>query len=64
MGEELNKIDEKVQVCLLDYRPAFRRPELRRPEYEEMVNVWNLLTGTGLKTIICWTARGHIGPVL
>lgn len=64
MGEKINKIDEKVQVCVLDYRPAFRRTELRRPEYEEMVNVWNLLTGTGLKTVICQTARGHIGPML
>ncbi len=32
--------------------------------YEEMVNVWNVLTGTGLKTVICQTAKGHIGPVL
>lgn len=64
MGEKINEIDEKVQVCVLDYRPAFRRTELRRPEYEEMVNVWNLLKGTGLKTVICQTARGHIGPVL
>jgi pyruvate formate lyase activating enzyme len=64
MGEKINKIDEKVQVCVLDYRPAFRRSNIQRPEYEEMVNVWNLLTGTGLKTVICQTARGHIGPVL
>lgn len=64
MGEKINNIDEKVQVCVLDYRPAFRRRDLQRPEYEEMVNVWNLLTGTGLKTVICQTAGGHIGPVL
>jgi pyruvate formate lyase activating enzyme len=64
MGEKINEIDEKVQVCVLDYRPAFRRTDLSRPEYEEMVNVWNLLIGTGLKTVICQTARGHIGPVL
>lgn len=64
MGEKINEIDDRVQVCVLDYRPAFRRTELRRPEYEEMVNVWNLLTGTGVKNVICQTARGHIGPVL
>ena len=64
MGEKINEIDEKVQVCVLDYRPAFRRTDLCRPEYEEMVNVWNLLTGNGLKTVICQTARGHIGPVM
>ncbi len=64
MGKKINEIDEKVQVCVLDYRPAFRRTDLCRPEYEEMVNVWNLLTGTGLKTVICQTARGHIGPVI
>lgn len=64
MGDKINKIDEKVQVCVLDYRPAFRRTDLSRPEYEEMVNVWNLLAGTGLKTVICQTAKGHIGPVI
>jgi pyruvate formate lyase activating enzyme len=53
-----------LQVCVLDYRPAFRRLDILRPEYEEMVNVWKILSGTGLKTIICQTAKGHIGPEL
>lgn len=64
MGEKIRKIDENVQVCVLDYRPAFRRSYIQRPEYEEMINVWKILSGTGLKTIICQTARGHIGPEL
>ena len=55
---------DSVQVCVLDYRPAFRRTDLLRPEYEEMVSVWKLLIGTGLKTVICQTAKGHIGPAL
>ncbi|MFH1322564.1 MAG: radical SAM protein [Methanobacteriota archaeon] len=64
MGERIRKIDELVQVCVLDYRPAFRRSDIQRPEYEEMVNVWKILSGTGLKTVICQTIRGHIGPEL
>jgi pyruvate formate lyase activating enzyme len=64
MGEKIRKINEQVQVCVLDYRPAFRRMYIRRPEYEEMVNVWKILNGTGLKTVICQTVKGHIGPEL
>ncbi len=62
MGEKIREIDEKVQVCVLDYRPAFRRMDIRMPEYEEMVNVLKILNGTGLKTVICQTTKGHIGP--
>ena len=64
MGEKIRKIDENLQVCVLDYRPAFRRLDILRPEYEEMINVWKNLMGTGLKTVICQTAKGHIGPEL
>jgi len=64
MGEKIRKINEQVQVCVLDYRPAFRRMHIRRPEYEEMVNVWKILNGTGLKTVICQTIKGQIGPEL
>jgi pyruvate formate lyase activating enzyme len=64
MGERIRGADEEVQVCVLDYRPAFRRMQMQRPEYEEMVDVWKILTGTGLKTVICQTVKGHIGPVL
>ncbi|HMB45854.1 MAG TPA: radical SAM protein, partial [Candidatus Methanoperedens sp.] len=64
MGDKIRKIDENMQVCVLDYRPVFRRSYLQRPEYEEMVNVWKNLSGTGLKTVICQTVKGHIGPEL
>jgi len=40
---------------------AFRRSDIKRPEYDEMVNVWRILYGTGLKTVICQTVKGHIG---
>ena len=64
MGAKITKIDENVQVCVLDYRPGFRRSYIQRPEYDEMVYVWRILSGTGLKTVICQTAKGHIGPEL
>lgn len=62
IGDEIFKIDAEVQVCVLDYRPEFRRKSLQRPTYGEMVKVWNLLRGTGLKTVICQTEFGHVGP--
>ena len=64
MGDKIRKIDENVQVCVLDYRPAFRRSYILRLEYDEMVNIRRILSGTGLKTVICQTAKGHIGPEL
>lgn len=62
MGDEICKIDPEVQVCVLDYRPEFRRMNMKRPTYREMVNVWEILHGRGLKTVICQTEFGHIGP--
>jgi pyruvate formate lyase activating enzyme len=62
IGEEIFKIDPEVQVCVLDYRPEFRERRISRPSFREMVNVWNVLKSVGLKTVICQTAYGHIGP--
>ncbi|MCP8315990.1 MAG: radical SAM protein, partial [archaeon] len=62
IGDEILKIDPEVQVCVLDYRPEFRRMNILRPTYREMVEVWEILHGTGLRTVICQTEFGHIGP--
>jgi len=62
MGEKLCEIDADLQVCVLDYRPEFKRPDLSRPGYREMLEVYRILTATGLKTVLCQTERGHIGP--
>jgi len=62
IGDEIYKIDPEVQVCVLDYRPEFRRMDMHRPTYREMVDVWKNLHRTGLKTVICQTEFGHIGP--
>jgi len=62
MGEKISRIDPEVQVCVLDYRPEFRRRNISRPSYEEMVNVWKTLNDTGLRTVVCQTEYGHIGP--
>jgi hypothetical protein len=50
-----------VQVCVLDYRGEFRS-NISRPSYEEMNEVHKLLSGVGLKTVICRTPYGHIRP--
>ncbi len=62
LGSEICKIDSEIQVCVLDYRAEFRRREIRRPSYWEMVKVWRTLRDVGLKTVICQTSFGHIGP--
>ena len=64
MAEKLCEIDPEIQVCVLDYRPEFKRLDLVKPSYEEMVEVHRVLSGKGLKTVICQTKRGHIGPEL
>jgi pyruvate formate lyase activating enzyme len=62
MGENLYEIDPEIQVCVLDYRPEFKRLDLIKPGYEEMVEIYRTLTRKGLKTVTCQTEYGHIGP--
>lgn len=61
-GRKLCEIDPRIQVCALDYRPEFKRLDLRKPSHDEMVEVHNVLKAAGLKTVICQTDRGYIGP--
>jgi len=62
IGKKLYEIDPKIQVCALNYRPEFERLDLQKPAYDEMVEVHNVLKDAGLKTVICQTDRGHVGP--
>ncbi|MEM3629793.1 MAG: hypothetical protein QXY18_00050 [Nitrososphaerota archaeon] len=62
IGNEVYKIDSEVQVCVLDYRPEFRRINISRPSYEEMVKIWKFLKEIGLKIVICQAEYGYIGP--
>jgi pyruvate formate lyase activating enzyme len=62
MGEKICQIDPSVQVCLLDYRPEFRRIDIDRPSYEEMVAVHRAVCAVGLRTVIAQTMWGHIDP--
>lgn len=61
IGERIAGISCAVQVCVLDYRAAFRR-NLEQPAAGEMKEVKEILNSTGLKNVIAQTARGHIGP--
>jgi pyruvate formate lyase activating enzyme len=61
IGEEIVKMDDEVQVCALDYRPEFRST-IKRPSFQEMFEVWKVLRETGLKVVVCQTARGYIRP--
>jgi len=62
MGERLAEIDDELQVCVLDYYGTFRRRDIGRPSYEEMLTVRQALLEAGLKTVIAQTERGHVGP--
>ncbi len=61
-GRRIASIDPKIQVTVLDYFPAFRRRDLRRPTVAEMLEVKKVLEEQGLRTVIVQTAYGHIGP--
>jgi len=61
MGKEITGIDPSIQVCVLDYRAEFRS-RIPRPTSQEMKTIYYLLKRTGLDTVICQTAYGHIGP--
>lgn len=54
-------LSEAVQVCVLDYRPAFRR-NLEQPAVREMIEIKEMLNGAGLGNVFVQTSRGHIGP--
>lgn len=67
--EEVRKIGNRifdmrpdVQVCVLDYRPEFRRKDLIKPSFKEMIEIKEILDTTELKTVIVQTSRGHFGP--
>ena len=51
-----------VQVCILDYRPEFRRKNLTRPLPSEMLELKMSLNDVGLKTVIVQTSKGHSWP--
>jgi len=67
IGKEISNIDPNLQVCVLGYRPEFRRglmegKMIQRPYHQEMVEAYHLLRETGLSTVLCQTPFGHIGP--
>ena len=67
IGQEIAFMDPELQVCLLDYRPEFRRRHIdefriRQPECREMAETAEVLKEAGLKTVIAQTLFGHIGP--
>ncbi len=62
IGVEISRMDPGVQVCLLDYRPEFRRRDIAWPSFAEMKRAKKLLEDAGLRVVIAQTRRGHIGP--
>jgi pyruvate formate lyase activating enzyme len=61
IGRRIAEIDPWIQVCALDYRPEFERPDLTRPSYWEMFQVYGVLRDAGLESVICQTERERIG---
>lgn len=62
MGKKIFKLKSDVQVCVLDYRPEFRRKDLVKPSFNEMIEIKNILNNEGLETVIIQTSEGHFGP--
>lgn len=61
-SDRMIRLDNRVQVTILDYRPEFRRHDIQRPAPEMMRNVKEFLEGTGLQTVTAQTMRGHLPP--
>jgi len=62
MGERIVGMNPEVQVCLLDYFPAFRRAHMQQPTVNEMRKARETLLEVGLKTVLAQTVIGHLGP--
>jgi pyruvate formate lyase activating enzyme len=62
IGDGLANIDPDIQVCVLDYRPMFRRMDILQPTRSEMLAVKQTLNNSGLNIVIVQTGEGHIGP--
>jgi pyruvate formate lyase activating enzyme len=62
IGERIAGWSPDVQVCALDYRPGFRRRDITKPSYEEMLQVKKVLEESRLRCVICQTEFGRIGP--
>jgi pyruvate formate lyase activating enzyme len=61
-GQRLASINPQIQVCVLDYFPAFKRLEIERPDPSEMFEVKRILEKSGLSVVIIQTSIGHFGP--
>jgi pyruvate formate lyase activating enzyme len=62
MGKTIFNLKSDVQVCVLDYRPEFRRKGLIKPSVKEMIEIKEILNNSGLETVIVQTDEGHFGP--
>lgn len=62
IGERIAGWSPDIQVCALDYRPMFRRMDVRKPSYDDMQQIKKVLEDSGLRCVICQTEFGRIGP--
>jgi len=62
MGMQIKKWDSKIQVCVLDYRPEFKRKDLIKPDWKEMIEIKNILNDLGLETVLVQSEKGYYGP--
>jgi pyruvate formate lyase activating enzyme len=62
IGIKIASLDPEVQVVALDYRPEFRRMDIKKPNYLEMKKIKKTLESAGLRCVICQTEYGYIGP--
>ncbi|NPD89142.1 MAG: radical SAM protein [Asgard group archaeon] len=60
MGNKLANWEPDLQVTVLDYRPEFRAQHIERPSVHLMKNVKEILSSTGLTSVICQSIYGHI----
>jgi len=62
IGKRIQNMNSKVQISILDYRPEFRRRDLNKPSFYDMLEIKDILNNLGLENVIAQTMQGHIGP--
>ena len=60
---EIAGVSTDVQVCLLDYRPAFKRCNPTLPTIVEIAEIKKTLNDAGLITGIVQTLKGYNSPL-
>ena len=62
IGERIAGWKRDFQIYVLDYRAEFKRWDVERPGYDDMVRGQRIIGGLGFEVYVCQRTYGNIGP--